>query len=43
MNNVIKKVVTTLGLTVILFSTIYFVNAANVTTEIDAANDLSSI
>jgi hypothetical protein len=43
MNNVIKKVVTMLGLTVLLFSTISFANATNVTTEIDAANNLSSI
>ncbi len=43
MNNTIKKIVTILGLTVILLSTLSFANAANVTTEIDAANDLSSI
>ncbi len=43
MNNTIKKVVTILSLTVILFSSISFANAADVLTETDAANNLSSI
>ncbi|MFA5917743.1 MAG: S-layer homology domain-containing protein [Candidatus Gracilibacteria bacterium] len=43
MNNTIKKVVTILSFTVILFSIISFANSANVLTETDAANKLSSL
>ncbi len=43
MNNSIKKVVTTLSLTVILFSTIFYANDTNALTETEAANKLSSL